>query len=64
MTGTQGATGTDEPTDKRRVIRLPRATRLLAAWLVCFAVWSPSRSSGSARLGSSVSHSRAAEWKT
>jgi hypothetical protein len=38
MTGTQGATGTDEPTDKRRVIRLPRATRLLAAWLVCFAV--------------------------
>ena len=38
MTGTQGSTGASEPTDNRRVIRLPRATRLLAAWLVCFAV--------------------------
>jgi len=38
MTGTQGSTGASEPTDNRRVIRLPRATRLLAAWLVCFAI--------------------------
>jgi hypothetical protein len=42
MTGTQGPTGASEPTDNRRVIRLPRvlplATRLLAAWLVCGAV--------------------------
>jgi hypothetical protein len=38
MSGTQGPTGASEPTDNRRVIRLPRATRLLAAWLVCIAV--------------------------
>jgi hypothetical protein len=38
MTGTQGPTGASDPTDNRRVIRLPRATRLLAAWLVCGAV--------------------------
>jgi len=38
MTGTQGSTGASEPTDNRRVIRLPRATRLLAAWVVCGAV--------------------------
>jgi hypothetical protein len=37
-----GSTPAGEPTDTRRVIRLPRATRLLAtllaAWLVCAAV--------------------------
>jgi hypothetical protein len=37
-----GPTPAGEPTDTRRVIRLPRATRLLAtllaAWLVCAAV--------------------------
>jgi len=38
MTRTEDPTGADEPTDNRRVIRLPRATRLLAAWLVCFAI--------------------------
>jgi hypothetical protein len=38
VTGTQGPTGASEPTDNRRVIRLPRATRLLAAWLACGAV--------------------------
>jgi hypothetical protein len=40
-TDTHSVTGSPqaaEPTDSRRVIRLPRATRLLAAWLVCAAV--------------------------
>ena len=31
-------TPTGELADRRRVIRLPRATRLLAAWLVCAAI--------------------------